>query len=122
VIEDRDIAWDLVFDSLPTRWRIRRGTYDSGAGVYTISAIGPRVRPGTPPQRVTGRGPDETAALIDLDAQLRALFGNVSQPEEACSRARLAYYALAEQWARATLGRALTGDELELIVRRYAGR
>ena len=56
------------------------------------------------PQTVTGTGPDEAAALRDLDDQLRGVdHSHGTRLEELRQRLRLAYVEGAEGWAREKL-------------------
>jgi hypothetical protein len=71
---------------------------------------------------VTGTGPDEVAALHDLDDRLRG----VPKPEggrleELNRRLRQAYVTGAEEESREREGRGLTEEELERVLGHYPG-
>jgi hypothetical protein len=68
---------------------------------------------------VTGTGESETAALRDLDDRLRGVpQPDGSRMEERERRYRQAYVSGAEESSRERLGRGLTPDELERVIRR----
>ncbi len=88
-----------------------------------MTARGPHPGRGKAPQTVTGTGEDETAALRDLDNQLRG----VSKPDggrmdELRRRPRLAYVEGAEEWTLEHVGRGMTRDELGRVIGRYVGK
>jgi hypothetical protein len=70
-----EAAWSAVHESLPARWRVASppSIADPLRKIWSVTAIGPHPgRNGTSPS-VTGTGPDEIAALRDLDDQLRGV-------------------------------------------------
>ena len=71
------------------------------------------------PQTVTGTGEGEAAALHDLDAQLRGRVDAGLGMVERRRRLRLAYVDGAEEWSRDNIGRSLTVEELEGVLRRF---
>ena len=118
-MSDREAAWDAVHEALPAGWTVGPPTFDPGVSAYSVTARTVAAGRGKPPATVTGTGPDEAAALRDLDDRLRG----VPQPEgsrmaERERRIRLAYLGGAEEHSRETLGRGLTEDELEGVIRR----
>lgn len=128
--DDRERAWDAVWEAMPARWTIGPVTYDPGVlrsdgqmGAFRVTARGPHPGRGKVPQTVTGTGEDETAALRDLDATLRgAKPAPGSYLEELRRRLRLAYVEGAEEWTRENVGRALDDDELGRVIGRFEGR
>ena len=62
------------------------------------------------------------AALRDLDERLRGRVDAGLGMVERRRRLRLAYVEGAEEWSRDNIGRSLTGNELEGVLRRYGGR
>ena len=103
-------------------------SFDPGAlrpdglpGAYSVTAHGPTGRY-KQPQTVTGTGEDETGAVRALDARLRGQADAGLGMVERRRRLRLAYVEGAEEWSRDNVGRGLTGDELEGVLRRYGGR
>jgi hypothetical protein len=123
-------AWDAVHEALPARWRVGQPSFDPGVvrpdgmlGAWSVTAW--RRDPGrlSKPQTVTGTGPDEIAALRDLDGRRRGNPpGEGSRLEELRRRLRFAYVDGAEEWSRENVGRSLTTDELGRVMGRYAGR
>jgi hypothetical protein len=117
--EEQEAIWEHLHDALPPRWTIRQGFYDPCRRGWFISAVGPEPIRGRVPQRVTGFGEDEFAAVRDLDARLRG-----ERTEDAHryailrTRLRLAYIEGAEDWAQLALGRSLKREELERVIRR----
>lgn len=70
---------------------------------WSVTARGPHPGRGKIPQTVTGTGEDETAALRDLDDQLRGVpKPDGTRLDELRRRLRLAYVEGAEDWARGT--------------------
>ena len=61
---------------------------------------------------------DEVAALTDLALQLRDL-RDAERRMKLETKTRAAYHHGAEEFSRATLGRPLTQDEPEAVLRRY---
>ena len=87
-------------------------------GRWTVAARSPRYSGRSrPPAVVEGHGGAEIAALTDLSLKLDELRAAERAIEE---RARAAYLHGAEEHSRATLGRPLTPDELERVLRWYA--
>jgi len=58
-------ALDLL-SLLPDRWALGPTSYDPGTGRWTYTARGPHPGRGKPPERITGTGYDELAAMTDL--------------------------------------------------------
>ena len=116
-------AWDALYDSLPGRWHIGKPSYDAGLAAWSVSAWGPRPGRGRAQRTVTGTGETEVAALRDLDARLReSPKPNHDWIEQLRRQLRMAYVEGAEAFSRETYDRALTTDELERVLRRYAER
>lgn len=71
-------------------------------------------------QPVRGTGDDATAALRDLNERLRGIpKADGGRRDELRRWLRLAYMDGAEQWTRENVGRGMTGDELEGVLRRF---
>jgi hypothetical protein len=121
---NREAAWDAVHDAVPARWTVGPAAMaDPVLGEWRVTARSRSRGRLAVPQTVTGTGPDEIAALRDLDSRLRGSPpGNGSRLDELRRRLRLAYVEGAEEWARGELGRGLTRDELGRVVARYVGR
>lgn len=126
----REAAWDAVHEALPARWRVGPITYNPGVlradghmGAYSVTAVDSHPGRGKIPQSVTGTGPDERAALRDLDDQLRGVpQPDGSRMDELRRRLRFAYVQGAEDWTVANVGRRLPRDELGRVIEKYAGR
>jgi hypothetical protein len=119
VADPRHRAWDDIHDRLPPGWRVGPTSFDPGCHRWSVTARSPkysgRLRP---PAIVVGDGEEELAALTDLAVKLIEL-GNVDRRMAIEERARAAYIHGAEEHRRATLGRALTPDELRRVLERY---
>ena len=71
-MDDLEAAWDTVHKALPAGWTVGRTRIDDPRpGVWSVTAVGPIPDRGKRSVWVTGKGPDEVAALRDLDARLR---------------------------------------------------
>lgn len=117
----REAAWGAVHEALPAGWRVGPAAIgDPLRGTWSVTALRrARGRLATP-QTVTGTGPDEVAALRDLDDQLRG----VPKPDGTAldamrRRLRLAYLQGAEDWTRQELGRGMTAEEAGRVVERF---
>jgi hypothetical protein len=115
---ERERTWFRLHDALPLGWRAGPASYDPARHCWTVAAwspVGGRRHP--PKETLMGSGVDELGAVTDLamtlEERARAdAFADVEQ------RGRLAYLAGAEEESR-RLGRPLTGDELERVIRRF---
>jgi hypothetical protein len=115
-----EAAWNAVHEAVPARWSVSSPSYDPGQHAWSASAIAPHPGRGKLPTVVTGAGADPTAALRDLDDRLRGVpKPDGSRMEELRRRARMAYVAGAEEWARNELGRGLRVGELEAVLARH---
>jgi hypothetical protein len=120
---DSKAAWDAVHAALPADWTVGPPTYDPGVSGWSVTARSVAARRGKPPVSVTGTGPDETAALRALDDRLRAVpQPNGSRMAERERRFRLAYLEGAEDQSRYVVGRGLSNDELDRVIRRFPYR
>lgn len=110
----REAAWFALHDALPAGWRVGEVTYDPATAEYVVAAMAPRpVGRGRPPERVfVGQGGDEVAAVAALAEKLRV---------DLNARARAAFIEGAEEDSRRRLGRGLTAEELERVLRHYPG-
>jgi hypothetical protein len=116
---DREDAWGAVHEALPAGWTVGPVVYDPGISAHSVAARTVAAGRNKPPVTVTGTGPDEAAAPRELDDRLRG----VPQPDgsrtaERERRFRQSYRAGAEDQSRDTLGRGLTEEELEGVIRR----
>jgi hypothetical protein len=112
-------TWTPVHEALPAGWTVGPPTYDPGISAWSVTGRSKVPGRGKPPVTVTGTGPDETAALRDLDDRLRGVpQPDGSRMEERERRYRQAYVTGAEEWSRERLGRGLSQDELERVIRR----
>jgi hypothetical protein len=94
-----------LFDAATHRWSVTcRSPKYSG-----------RLRP---PAVVCGDGQDEVAALTDLAIKRREL-RDAERRRAFDEKLRAAYLQGAEEHSRALLGRPLTQDELDGVLRRY---
>jgi hypothetical protein len=59
-------AWNAILDALPARWRLDPPVHHPELDDWSATAVGGRRR------KITGRGQDEIAALLDLALRLRA--------------------------------------------------
>jgi hypothetical protein len=110
-MDTRETAWLAVLDGLPARWYVGPPTYDPGRHTWSVTAHGLFPGRGKAPQTVTGLGPDEVAALRDLDDRLRGVPGPEStRLEEQDRRLRQAYLAGAEEQSQRAEGRGLTEE------------
>jgi hypothetical protein len=115
---ERERTWFRLHAALPKGWRTGPASYDLGRHCWTVAAwspVGGRRHP--PEETLMGSGVDELAAVTDLamtlEERARAdAFAGVEQ------RGRLAYLAGAEEEFR-RLGRPLTDEELERVLRRF---
>jgi hypothetical protein len=108
-------------DLLPDGWKVGPALRHAYTGRWAVTARSPRYAGrGIPPAVVERHGEDEIAALTDLSIKLDELRAGERRMaiEE---RARAAFLHGAEEHSRATLGRPLTPDELERVLRRYSG-
>ena len=101
-------------DALPAGWRLGELTFDPATEEYVVTAMASRpTGRGRPPERVVvGRGPDELAAVEALAEMLR---------DDLDRRLREAFIRGAEEDSMRRLGRGLTSEELERVLRRYPG-
>jgi hypothetical protein len=119
----REAAWGAVHKALPAGWRVGPAAIgDPLRGTWSVTALRRARGRLSMPQTVTGTGPDELAALRDLDDQLR----DVPKPDGTAldamrRRLRLAYLEGAEHFARHD-GQALTGEQQVGVLARYEGR
>src|SRR6478735_5047612 len=67
---DTEAAWDAVHEALPAGWTVGPPTYDPGVSGWSVTARTVSAGRGKPPRTVIGTGPDEAAALRDLDDRL----------------------------------------------------
>jgi len=122
-MDAREDVWARLHESLPARWTVGRPSYDPGARIWSISAVGPDRGRGKVPTSVQGRGEDELGAVLDLDARLRGELPDAPRNMDALrGRLRLAYIAGAEEWTRETSGRALTSEEFAGVLARFEAR
>jgi hypothetical protein len=115
---ERERVWVRVQAALPTDWRVGPATYNPGRGRWTVSSWSPvRGRRRPPEHTLTGEAVDEVGAVTDLAMALeeRARSKRVDQLDR---RGRLAYVAGAEEESR-RLGRPLTDEELDRVLRRF---
>jgi hypothetical protein len=117
---DREAAWDAVREALPAGWTVGPPTYDPGVGGWSITARTVAATRLKRPQTVRGTGPDETAALLNVNDRLRG----VPQPHgsrmaERERRLRVAYLEGAEEFSQESTRRVLTESELEGVIRRF---
>jgi hypothetical protein len=119
-----EAAWDRLWEALPAGWRVGQPSFDPGRHGWSVSAVDQRTTGrGRIPRSVTGFGDQPAAALVDLDSRLRGADPDRgTRLEELRRRARLAFVAGAEDWARTTNRRPTTGAELAGILRRYPGK
>ena len=61
-----------VLKLLPEWWAVGPTSYDPGTGHWTWTARGPHPGRGKHPERITGTGFDELAAMTDLRVRLEA--------------------------------------------------
>jgi hypothetical protein len=113
-MDEREAAWFALHDALPPGWRVGEVTYDPASAEYVVTAMSPRpVGRGRPPDRViVGRGADEVTAVAALAETLRV---------DLNTRARAAFIEGADEDSRRRLGRGLTAEELERVLRHYPG-
>jgi hypothetical protein len=115
-------TWSAVHEALPARCQVGPPTYDPGIRAWTVTAHGPLPGRSKAPRTVTGTGPDEVAALRDLDDRLRGVpKPDGSRQDELKRRLRQAYLAGAVEQSRRQAGRGLTADDLERVLERYPG-
>ena len=117
-MSDREAAWDAVHEGMPVGWTVGPPTFDPGVPGWQSPPLSPLQPPQAAPR--TGSGADETAALQSLDDRLHGVpQPNGSRMAERERRIRLAYIEGAEECSRDALGRGLTRDELDGVVRRF---
>lgn len=120
--EARDAVWSAVHEALPARWHVGPVTYDHSRQVWSLTAHGPLPGRGKAPEIVTGTGTYEVASLRDLDDRLPGVpKPDGGRMEELRRRCRQAFLEGAEEDSRRRLGRGLTAEELERVLRRYPG-
>ena len=116
--DPRHRAWDDIHDLLPAGWRVSAPSYDPGVRGWSVTAVAPkRGKRLKPPESLTGTGEDELAALTYLVLALRE-YNKPGQMAELGRKMRLAYYRGAEEGSQRRLGRGLTTEELEGVIRR----
>jgi len=116
-MDAREAAGSAVHEALPARWHVGPVSFDPGRHAWSVTAHGPLPGRGKAPQVVTGTGPDEVAALRDLDDRLRGVpWPDGGRLEELNRRLRQAYVAGAEEQSQRAEGRGLTADELERVL------
>ena len=107
-----------VLELLPYRWALGPTSYDPGTGRWTWTARGRHPGRGKHPERITGIGYDELAAMIDrrirLDERRRD-----EKLAEIDRRGRAAFLDGAEERSRTVEGQPLTAFELERVTKRY---
>ena len=81
---------------------------------------GPLPGRGKTPERITGIGYDELAAMVDLRIRLDERRVPIIS-SRSTGRERSAFLEGAEAQSQAVKGRPLTADELERVLRRYPG-
>ena len=118
---ERERTWFRLHGALPPGWRAGPASYDPARHRWTVAAwspVGGRRHP--PGETLMGSGVDELAAVTDLAMTLeeRARAGAFADIER---RGRLAFVAGAEEESR-RLGRPLSGDELEQVLRNFPKR
>lgn len=116
----RERAWDDIHELLPDGWRVGPATHEPGRRLaWSVSARSPkysgRLRP---PATINGQGDDEVAALTDLAIKLREL-RDLEWRMALEEKSRAVFLRGAEERSQATLGRPLTQDELERVLKRY---
>jgi hypothetical protein len=118
---DLEIAWDAVYEVLPTSWDVGPITYDPERGVYGVLACGPCEGGGRRRRSVTGSGASVVTALRDLEQRLFGLAELEAQRDELIRRLRLAYVEGAESFSRFDRGRPLSACELEGVLALFEG-
>ena len=73
-MHEREEAWGALREVLPRGWRTGPPSFDPATQLVEIVALGAKHggRHGPPPESVSGFGPDEAAAVLDLAARLSA--------------------------------------------------
>jgi hypothetical protein len=112
---DVDLAWEAVYDALPTSWYIGPIVYPR-QNVCSVIARGPAEGRGRRGQSVRGSGDCLVAALQDLEQRLLGLADTEAQRQELVRRMRLAYVEGAESFSRFDRGRPLSACELEGVL------
>ena len=109
-----------VLALLPEWWAVGPTSCDPGTGRWNWTARGWHPGRGKTPERITGTGLDELAAMIDLRFRLdkRQRGENIAEIDR---RGRAAYLEGAEERSRTVEGRPLTAYELERVTKRYPG-
>jgi hypothetical protein len=71
-VNNREQEWDVIHERLTACWRTAPPTFAPATRLWSATALGPKLggRRGGPPATVTGEGPDELAALMDLAERL----------------------------------------------------
>jgi hypothetical protein len=119
---EREKWWSAVHDALPARWEVGPVTFDPGRPAWIVTARGPHPGRGKAPVTVSGTGPDDVAALRDLDDRLRGVpKPDGTRMDQLRRRLRLAYVEGAGEEMQERAGRAPTADELDRILGRYPG-
>lgn len=120
----REAAWGNVHEALPAGWRVGPAAIgDPLLGTWSVTALQRAHGRLAVAITVTGTGPDEVAALRDLDGQLRGIPKPDGTALDAMRRRlRLAYLEGAEEFMRDEFGRGMTVDEQAGVRARYAGR
>jgi hypothetical protein len=117
---DVDVAWEAVYDALPTTWQIGPITYPM-QDVCHVMARGPNEGRGGLRQSIRGSGDCLLAALHDLERRLLARGDTEAQQEELIRRLRLAYVEGAESFSQFDRGRPLSTSELEGVLALFEG-
>ena len=117
---DVDLAWEAVYDALPTTWYIGPIAYPR-QDACSVIARGPNEGRGRRRQSVRGSGNSLVAALHDLEQRLLGLADTEAQREELIRRMRLAYVEGAESFSKFDRGRPLSACELEGVLALFDG-
>jgi hypothetical protein len=115
MLTDVDLAWEAVYDALPTSWSIGPVAYPR-QDLCSVIARGPSAGRGRRGQSVRASGDCLVAALRDLEQRLLGLADIEAQHEELIRRMRLAYVEGAESFSRFDRGRPLSACELEGVL------
>lgn len=122
-MSDVEDAWGRVWEALPADWVVTAPGLVPGRALWSVTAIdASTVGRDKVARSVTGTGPAEAEALVDLDTRLRRLNEpGGTELEELERRLRLVYVAGAEERAREDTGSPLSDEELRAVLGRFPG-
>ena len=121
--DSREIAWFAAHDALPASWLVGPITFDPGRGQFSVTARAPHPGRGKSPATVSGAGPTDVAALVDLHERLTGMArpaDDAARRESINRRLRQAFYQGAEEEASRG-GWPFDNAELSRTIARYPG-